>query len=153
MSGRNNWNWLASTRALQAEYFGREFPIRDPDELADYVMENYAALSVELGEFMQEIGWKTWSAPRGWVNRRAAVGELVDAAHFLANVLCALDVTDNEWEESYRLKQEVNRQRQRDGYDSSATKCPVCRRAYDDPTMLCVPATAGDPPICGYTAD
>lgn len=151
MSGRT-WNWLASTRALQQEYFKRDFPIRDPDELADYVIENYTALSVELGEFMQEVGWKTWSAPRGWVNRRTAVGELVDAAHFLANLLCALDVTDNEWEELYRLKQEVNRQRQREGYDSSTTKCPVCRRSYDDVGVNCTAATASDPPYCGHVA-
>lgn len=110
--------------------------------------ENYAALSVELGEFMQEVGWKTWSTPRGWVNRRAAVGELVDAAHFLANILCALDVTDNEWEESYRLKQEVNRQRQRDGYDSSVTKCPSCRRSYDDEGVWCLPANDDEPAVC-----
>jgi dimeric dUTPase (all-alpha-NTP-PPase superfamily) len=139
---------LASTRALQAEFFKREFPIQDPDELADYVLENHTALVVELGEFMQEVGWKTWSAPRGWVNRRAAVGELVDVAHFLANLLCALDVTDNEWEELYRLKQEVNRQRQRDGYDSSVTKCPNCRRAYDDPGVKCHPESDHGPRYC-----
>lgn len=140
---------MASTRALQAEYFKREFPIKDPDELADYVLENHSSLVVELGEFMQEVGWKTWSTPRGWVNRRAAIGELVDVAHFLANLLCALDVTDNEWEELYRLKQEINRQRQRDGYDSSTTKCPQCRRAYDDPNVSCVPS---DGAVAGYCA-
>lgn len=143
---------MASTRALQAEYFRREFPISDPDELADYVTMNYAALTVELGEFMQEVGWKDWAAPRGWVNRRAAVGELVDAAHFLANVLCALDVTDNEWEELYRLKQEVNRQRQRAGYDGRTGKCPVCRRSYDDAAVDCVPATTSDPTYCAFSA-
>lgn len=112
---------------------------------------NYAALTVELAEFMQEVGWKDWATPRGWVNRRAAVGELVDAAHFLANLLCALDVTDNEWEESYRLKQEVNRQRQRDGYDGVSGKCPICHRSYDDPTIGCTAATASDPSYCGHT--
>lgn len=114
---------------------------------------NYAALTVELAEFMQEVGWKDWSSPRGWVNRRQAVGELVDAGHFLANLLCALDVTDAEWEEAYRAKQEVNRQRQRDGYDSSATKCPVCRRSYDDADVGCTAATASDPPYCGYVTN
>jgi dimeric dUTPase (all-alpha-NTP-PPase superfamily) len=143
---------LASTRALQEEFFRRSFPITDPDELADYVTTNYTALVVELGEFMQEVGWKDWATPRGWVNRRQAVGELVDAGHFLANLLCALDVTDAEWEEAYRAKQEVNRRRQREGYDGVSGKCPVCRRAYDDADVSCTRATDVDPPYCDDVA-
>lgn len=139
MSG--TWNWLASTRALQEEYFNRSFPITDPDELADYVTENHSAAVIELSEFMQEVGWKPWATPRGWVNRDAALRELVDVAHFVANLLCALDVSDAEWEHSYRAKQEVNRQRQRDGYDGVTGKCPVCHRAYDDPSVTCVPGS------------
>lgn len=143
---------MASTRALQQEYFNRSFPIQDPDELADYVTEQHSAAVIELSEFMQEVGWKPWATPRGWVNRRQAVGELIDVAHFLANLLCALEVTDNEWEELYRLKQEVNRQRQRDGYDGRTGKCPVCRRSYDDAGVDCTAATTSDPTYCGYAA-
>jgi len=147
------WNWLASTRALQAEYFNREFPITDPDELADYVTENHSAAVVELSEFMQEVGWKPWATPRGWVNRDAAVGELVDVAHFLANLLCVLDVTDTEWETRYRTKQEVNRNRMRSGtYDGVSGKCPNCGRAYDDPDTICVPASQSlNGAMCAFT--
>lgn len=145
------WNWLASTRALQAEYFQREFPITDPDQLADYVTEQHSALVIELSEFMQEVGWKPWATPRGWVNRQAALGELVDAGHFLANLLCALDVSDAEWEDAYRRKQEVNRQRQRDGYDGRLDKCWRCHRAYDDPGTQCRPTERGVAATCAYT--
>lgn len=128
-----DWNWLASTRALQEEAFGKNFdkPF-DPDEFADSIVMNSMALIKELGEFMDEVGWKDWIAPRGWVNREQAVGELIDVGHFLANLLVRLDVTDREWEERYRAKQQVNRNRQRTGYDGVSGKCPNCRRAHDD---------------------
>jgi hypothetical protein len=146
------WNWLASTRTLQEEYFNRRFPIDDPDEFADYVTMNHSALVIELSEFMQEVGWKDWATPRGWVNRDAAVKELVDAAHFLANLLCALEVTDEEWERHYRDKQEVNRNRQRTGYDGVTGKCPTCRRSYDD-NIPCRPGSGGDDPaVCVYAS-
>ena len=98
---------------------------------------------------MQEVGWKPWATPRGWVNRDAAVGELVDVAHFLANLLCALDVSDSEWEYLYRAKQEVNRQRMRSGtYDGVSGKCPRCFRAYDSPTTSCTPDSGAMPAWC-----
>lgn len=134
----SNWNWLASTRVLQEEAFGRDFTNQDPDEFADAIVMNHSALVVELGEFMNEVGWKDWSTPRGWVNRDAAIGELVDVGHFLANLLIRLDVTDEEWELRYRAKQEVNRNRQRSGYDTRSTKCK-CGRAFDDPGVTCIP--------------
>lgn len=132
-----NWRWLESTRWLQEEVFKKDFskPL-DPDEFADEIVLNYAALTVELGEFMQEIGWKNWATPRGWHNRDAAIGELVDAAHFLANVLIHLDVTDDEWERRYREKQAINQQRQANGY-TGRNKCPGCHRAYDDVGVEC----------------
>jgi hypothetical protein len=134
----SNWNWLASTRALQEESFGQDLSSRgDPDEFADAIVMNHTALIVELSEFMQEVGWKNWATPRGWVNRDAAVGELVDAAHFLANLLVRLDVTDTEWQERYQHKQEVNRTRMRTGYDGVSNKCPKCHRSYDDQGVLC----------------
>jgi len=132
------WRWLDSTYALQREYFGVDLEKRlDPDEFADAIMMNHSALIVELSEFMDEIGWKPWATPRGWVNRDAAVSELVDVGHFLANLLMHLRVTDIEWETKYQRKQEINRQRQRDGYDGVSTKCAGCGRALDDPATFC----------------
>lgn len=128
----SNWNWLASTRALQEEEFGRNFENQDPDEFADAIVMNHSALICELSEFMDEVGWKDWAAPRGWCNRHQAVGELVDAAHFLGNLLVRLNVTDAEWEERYRAKQEVNRQRMRASYDGVSNKCLRCKRALED---------------------
>lgn len=110
---------------------------------------NHTAAVVELSEFMQEVGWKEWATPRGWVNRDAALGELVDVGHFLANLLCALDVSDAEWEHAYRAKQDVNRRRMRSGtYDGVSGKCPSCRRAYDDAGVFCTPVNDHEPAKC-----
>jgi hypothetical protein len=128
----SNWNWLGSTYALQRDAFGRVLPITDPEQLADFVVMNHTSLITELTEFMNEVGWKNWTSDRGWVNRDQAVGELVDVAHFLANLACALGVTDDEWERRYRAKQDVNRTRQRSGYDGVSNKCLRCKRDLNE---------------------
>lgn len=131
------WKWLESTRQLQEEFYGAVYPIQG-EALADYVTTNHSALVLEASELLSEFGWKPWAQPRGWVNRANALKEAVDVAHFLGNILSAIGVTDQEWEDAYRKKQEVNRQRQRSGYDGVAGKCPKCKRSYDD-GIGCVP--------------
>lgn len=132
------WQWLESTRTLQEEFYGAIYPI-EGEALADYVTVNHSALVVEAGELLAEFGWKPWAQPRGWVNRANALKEAVDVAHFLGNILSAIGVTDQEWEDAYQKKQEVNRQRQRDGYDGVTGKCQECKRSYDD-GIDCSPA-------------
>jgi hypothetical protein len=138
------WRWLDSTYALQRESFGVTLPLApNTNYLADYVVMNHSALVAEASELLAEFGWKPWAEPRGWVNRQAALKEAVDVGHFLANILCAIGVTDEEWEAAYQGKQEVNRQRQRAGYDGVAGKCPICRRSFDD-GVKCTPT------LCAY---
>lgn len=127
------WKWLESTYALQREAFKMQLPLApNTNYLADYVVMNHSALVSEASELLAEFGWKSWAEPRGWVNRENALKEAVDVAHFLANILCAIGVTDEEWSTAYQAKQKVNRRRQRDGYDGVQGKCPFCRRSYDD---------------------
>lgn len=128
------WQWLASTRELQSRHFGVNYDELQGEKLADYMRTQIAAMASELGEFSQEVDWKPWvngDGDRGWVNRENAVRELVDLAHFVANALCAMGVTDQEWEASYQAKQQVNRDRQAQGYDARSTKCE-CGRAFED---------------------
>lgn len=158
------WKWLESTRQLQREFYNVTHPLVESEALADYVVTNHSALVAEASELLAEFGWKPWAQPRGWVNRANALKEAVDVAHFLANILCAINVTDEEWEAAYQAKQEVNRQRQRDGYDGVAGKCPKCKRSYDD-GIGCVPGESNgivtnglgqrimivdDQPYCAY---
>lgn len=146
----SQWRWLASTRDLQRDVYAWDWEkIRANsresylETLGESIRSNTTALSAELGEFLQETGsvWKTWLSGRSLTDgqRRAAVEELVDLGHFLANIAVSLDVTDDEWETIYRAKQEKNRARQRDenGYDGVTGKCPRCRRAYDGAGVEC----------------
>jgi hypothetical protein len=122
------WRWLASTRRLQVEAYHDDVWPKTGDVLADSVTMNSTALLVELGEALQEVGWKSWASPRGWVNRDAYIGELVDVGHFLANLLVAVGCDDAEWETRYVAKQALNLKRQLEGYDGVSTKCPGCHR-------------------------
>lgn len=142
------WKWLKSTKELQEEAFGITFPL-EPEPLADYITWNSTALVAELGELLQEVGWKQWATPRGWVNRDQAVKECVDMAHFLANMLVAFNVSDEEWEERYQHKQMLNAERQAEGYDGQSEKCPSCHRALDD-IVLHIAPNGDQYCICGY---
>lgn len=124
----DKWKWLESTLQLQRAAFDIDPPALEDAELADYIVWNVTALTAELGEFLMEVGWKPWAEPRGWVRRKEAVNELVDVAHFLANLAVALGVTDVEWAKLYQEKQGVNARRQAETYDGVSGKCSDCHR-------------------------
>lgn len=111
-------DWLESTVQLQLESYGFDFKALSPEALMEYITWNVTALTVELGEVMNELPWKPWAKGRGKLSqasRDRAVSELVDVAHFLANICCGLQVTDEEWDTRYREKQDINRARQASG--------------------------------------
>ncbi len=68
------------------------------------------------GEVPREFHWKYWSHAEPFVHRDRVRDELVDVLHFVANMLIAIGVDDDELEEAYREKQAINRQRQIDSY-------------------------------------
>jgi dimeric dUTPase (all-alpha-NTP-PPase superfamily) len=110
------WRWLESTVCLQQEAYGRTQPDTVTGQ-AIALKENLLAALVELaGEVPREFHWKFWAHDEPWINREKLLAELVDVGHFLANMLCAVGVTDAEWEEAYQAKQAENRRRQSDGY-------------------------------------
>lgn len=111
-------------------------------ERGEYVTMNHTALIKELGEALDEIAWKPWSVDKDTFNREAYVKELVDAFHFLMNLLLVayephkmvgIDDLAFEFFRLYIQKAEVNRQRAESGtYDGKATKCSDCGRAIED---------------------
>lgn len=141
------WRWLDSTYLLQREVYGKQYPLATDQQRVDSIKENAFAAFKELSELTDEIGWKPWAKDGGWIRREHVLKEAVDVGHFLANILCTIDVSDREWEEAYRAKQRVNRERQRLGYDGVSGKCPGCKRAYDD-GILCKPAIPGSRALC-----
>lgn len=122
----------------QREAFGFDPPALEGDERAEFIRWNILALEDELHEAMGEVGWKPWATSRH-LNREAYLKELVDAYHFLMNLVLVvmepdqtLDDLANEFASVYRKKREVNLHRQATGYDGVKGKCPMCNRSRDD---------------------
>jgi len=111
-----DWKWLESTKKLQREAYGFDADAMTVEERAQSVKENVLALVDEAMEVLHEVKWKYWSHDEPFVHRDFVRNECVDVGHFLANILVAIGVTDEEWERAYQWKQDVNRARQRDGY-------------------------------------
>lgn len=122
--------WLKDTLELQRDYFGNDLPnFTGKDREVEAVVQSYSATE-ELHEATAEISWKPW-AKSEYFNRDAYIGELVDALHFIANMLCLANCTDDELNDAYMEKMERNRARQRKGY-TGLEKCWSCTRAVDD---------------------
>lgn len=143
-----SWRWIDSTYTLQRTVYGHTLPYApNTNVLADYVQMNALAAVDEIMEMLGEVGWKPWATPRGWIRPKHVMKEAVDALHFIANVLCAAGISDDEFWEAYRAKQVTNTQRQELGYDGVSGKCPGCKRAYDD-GIDCDPPSGTEPAYC-----
>lgn len=119
ISGRR-WRWLDSTVRLQREAFGFDLDEMhdDAEAQAAAVKENILAAIVELVEMLNEVKWKYWSHEEPWVRRDRVLKEAVDVNHFVGNALASVGITDDEYEEAYRAKQQENRDRQKRKYVS-----------------------------------
>lgn len=117
------------------------------NDRAAYFRTQALSLMFEIGEAGNEIGWKPWATTRH-INSAAYRAELIDALHFLLNLMLLNDMTADEIYEGYIAKQKINRERQANGYDGVSTKCPLCKRAYDDPAVSCTPANKFIPAYC-----
>lgn len=108
------------------------------EDLAAFITWNHTALVKELGEALDEVGWKPWASSRH-CDADAAIKEMVDSWHFFLNMLLAIGAWSG-WElediatffgQYYAEKREINAQRQVEGYDGVSGKCPVCKRAIE----------------------
>ena len=128
----------------------------DGTELADYDLErkieflknNHLAVLDELHESLAEVGWKPWASSQH-INEDAILAELVDAWHFIMNILLTIEKTPEDFTAAYFRKAAKNVKRQEEGYDGVSTKCPKCNRALDDDAVACRPASIA---IAGYCA-
>lgn len=118
------------------------------EEKALFIKDMVLALTDELHELLDEVGWKPWASSRH-VNMEAAQGELIDALHFFLNLSLALDLDGFRIMEMYYAKNKKNKQRQEEGYDGVSSKCVVCHRALDDEDKLLNRGEEG----CWYDAD
>ncbi len=108
--------WLSETLDLQRSAFKTDPPTLSGEDRAEYLRWNVLAAKVELSEFLGEIRWKPWARDQGEIkDRSAAVEEIVDVMHFLANCLVTLEVDGDELSAGYRHKMQVNDDRQASG--------------------------------------
>jgi hypothetical protein len=138
----SDWKWLESTEELQKKSYNNSPRELTGEEQAEYIRWNVLAAVDELMEFLHEVAWKPWAVgEKGVRNRDAALGELVDVGHFLANLALTVGATDAEWEERYQAKQQKNRDRMASGtYDAVSSKCPACGADYLDSGVWCKPS-------------
>jgi len=133
---------MTLTQALQAQYeLQKKSFANDPKQLSDeekleWIRWNVLALNDELHEALAETGWKPWAKSKH-INRDAYVSELVDAFHFLMNLMLVVDCSADEFLAKYFEKRGINADRQAAGYDGITGKCPICKRALDDVSVTC----------------
>ena len=73
------------------------------------------AIIHEAVELQRTTNWKWWKTPTKF-NQDDAKEELVDIWHFVVQASLELGLTPDEILDEYRRKNEINRQRQKEGY-------------------------------------
>lgn len=124
-------SWLEGTKELQEKAYGHELPKTEIPDIVDWAKINHIAALAELQEALDEVSWKPWASAE-FVNRESYIGELVDALHFIANMLVGVGCTDQELSVQYAEKMHRNYERMKKGYDGVSDKCSVCRRDFGD---------------------
>lgn len=110
------------------------------DQLREYIRTQVLSLNAEIIEALDETQWKPWAADipdQPIVNKDRYIGELADVYIFFMNMMLAGKVSVTELCEAVETKQTKNIKRQQDGYNAKDTKCPSCKRAYDDDKVTC----------------
>jgi len=88
---------------------------RYPEDVEGKVSALCTAIIHEAVELQRTTNWKWWKKPAPF-NQDDAREELVDIWHFLIQVSIELDLTPDDILKEYQRKNEINRQRQNDGY-------------------------------------
>ena len=127
---------LKAQLELQIKSYGSDPRGSDDNEKLEWIRWNVLALEDELHEALAETGWKPWAKSKH-INRDAYVSELVDAFHFLMNLMLIVDCSAEEFLAKYFEKRGINAARQAAGYDGVTGKCKQCKRALDDPAVTC----------------
>ena len=88
---------------------------RYPKDTEGKVSALCTAIMHESVELQRLTNWKWWKTPTEF-NEKEAREELIDIWHFVIQASLELNLTPEEILEEYQRKNEINRQRQKDGY-------------------------------------
>jgi dimeric dUTPase (all-alpha-NTP-PPase superfamily) len=79
------------------------------------ISHKMTALIHEAVELQRLTNWKWWKAPKAF-DKASAKEELIDIMHFVVSAAIDLDMTPQEFFETYVSKNKVNHDRQDQGY-------------------------------------
>ena len=88
---------------------------RYPDDIEGRISALCTAMIHEAIELQRTTNWKWWKKPTEF-NQVEAREELTDIWHFLIQASLELGLTPDDILKEYQRKNEINRQRQKDGY-------------------------------------
>ena len=88
---------------------------RYPQNTEDRISALCTAIIHESIELQRTTNWKWWKTPTQF-NEDEAREELIDIWHFVIQASIELNLTPDEILGEYKRKNEINRQRQKDGY-------------------------------------
>ena len=88
---------------------------RYPNDAEGRVAALCTAMIQEAVELQRTTKWKWWKQPAEF-NQAEAKEELIDIWHFLIQASLELELTPDDILKEYQRKNEINRQRQKDGY-------------------------------------
>ncbi len=88
---------------------------RYPKDVEGKVSALCTAMIHEAVELQRTTNWKWWKKPVAF-NETEAREELIDIWHFLVQASIELNLTSDDIVKEYQRKNEINRQRQKDGY-------------------------------------
>ena len=88
---------------------------RYPKDTEGKVSALYTAIMHEAVELQRTTNWKWWKTPTEF-NEAEAREELIDIWHFVVQASLELNLTPDDILKEYERKNEINRQRQKDGY-------------------------------------
>jgi len=88
---------------------------RYPKEMEPRISALCTAIIHEAVELQRTTNWKWWKTPTEF-NETEAKEELIDIWHFVIQASIELNLTPEEILDEYKQKNEINRQRQKNGY-------------------------------------
>ena len=88
---------------------------RYPKDTEGKVSALCTAIMHEAVELQRTTNWKWWKTPTAF-DEAEAREELIDIWHFMVQASLELNLTPDDILKEYERKNEINRQRQKDGY-------------------------------------
>jgi len=88
---------------------------RYPKDLEGRISALCTAIIHEAVELQRTTNWKWWKTPTQF-NKKEAREELIDIWHFVIQASLELGLTPDDILDEYKIKNEINKERQRTGY-------------------------------------